>query len=195
MQRMLTATLASAAMLLGACSSSPRYAAEVGIAGDRLIPNDGPRVQMPLSVPAPGRYDVALWYFITDAGAGYDALARVTGTADITFRGAVIQRSVLPRHGRRRDLFTDTNGLILLRFEAPSAGRYVLRLNITSVPEHLEISGAGIRLLKLRDTPRPNQAMQLTASKPDVHAWSVCRRKRMLRGMHRGLAAADLVSR
>ena len=40
-----------------------------------------------------------------------------------------------------------------------------------------------------------HQAMQLTASKLDVHAWSVCRRKRMLRGMHRGLAAADLVSR
>ena len=36
----------------------------------------------------------------------------------------------------------------------------------------------------------PNQAMQLTASKPDVYAWGVCRRKRMLRGMRRGLAAA-----
>ena len=48
----------------------------------------------------------------------------------------------------------------------------------------------------LRFAPkRPNQAMQLTASKPDVQAWSVCRRHRMLRGMHRGLAAADLVSR
>jgi hypothetical protein len=40
-----------------------------------------------------------------------------------------------------------------------------------------------------------NQAMQLTASKPAVYASSVCRRERMLRGMHRGLAAADLVSR
>ena len=40
-----------------------------------------------------------------------------------------------------------------------------------------------------------NRAMQLTASKPDVYAWSVCRRKRMLRRMHRRLAAADLVSR
>ena len=40
-----------------------------------------------------------------------------------------------------------------------------------------------------------NQAMQLTASKPAVYAWSVCRRERMLRGMHSGLAAADLVSR
>ena len=44
-------------------------------------------------------------------------------------------------------------------------------------------------------TPRPNQAMQLTASKPDVHAWSACRRARMLRSMHRGPAAADLVTR
>jgi hypothetical protein len=42
---------------------------------------------------------------------------------------------------------------------------------------------------------RPNQAMQLTASKPDVYAWGLCRRKRMLRGMRSGLAAADLVSR
>ena len=46
-----------------------------------------------------------------------------------------------------------------------------------------------------RHANKPNQAMQLTASKPDVHAWSVCRRERMLRFMHRGLAAADLVSR
>ena len=43
--------------------------------------------------------------------------------------------------------------------------------------------------------PRSNQAMQLTASKPADCAWSVCRRERMLRGMHSGLAAADLVSR
>jgi hypothetical protein len=42
---------------------------------------------------------------------------------------------------------------------------------------------------------RSNQAMQLTASKPVVYAGSVCRRERMLRLMHRGLAAADLVSR
>ena len=31
-----------------------------------------------------------------------------------------------------------------------------------------------------------NQAMQLTASKPAVYAWSVCRRERTLRGMHTG---------
>jgi hypothetical protein len=35
-------------------------------------------------------------------------------------------------------------------------------------------------------TPRPNQAMQLTASKPADCASRVCRRERMLRGMHRG---------
>jgi hypothetical protein len=40
-----------------------------------------------------------------------------------------------------------------------------------------------------------NQAMQLTASKPAIYAGGVCRRERMLRGMHRGLATADLVSR
>ena len=44
-------------------------------------------------------------------------------------------------------------------------------------------------------TNRSNQAMQLTASKPAVYAWCVCRRELILRGMHRGLAAADLVSR
>ena len=48
----------------------------------------------------------------------------------------------------------------------------------------------------LRHRPQAsNQAMQLTASKPDVHAWSVCRSERMLPFMHRGLAAADLVTR
>ncbi len=42
---------------------------------------------------------------------------------------------------------------------------------------------------------RSNQAMQLTASKLAMYASSVCRRERTLRAMHRGLAAADLVSR
>jgi hypothetical protein len=42
---------------------------------------------------------------------------------------------------------------------------------------------------------RPNQATQLTASKPAIYAWSVCHRECVLRGMHRGLAVADLVSR
>ncbi len=42
---------------------------------------------------------------------------------------------------------------------------------------------------------RSNQAMQLTASKPAIYAGGVCRRERMLRSMHRGLAPADLVSR
>ena len=46
-----------------------------------------------------------------------------------------------------------------------------------------------------RSARGPNQAMQLTASKPDVYASAVCRRARMLRTMHSGLTAADLVSR
>jgi hypothetical protein len=36
--------------------------------------------------------------------------------------------------------------------------------------------------------------MQLTASKPDIYAFDVCRRSSILRFMRRGLAAADLVS-
>ena len=44
-------------------------------------------------------------------------------------------------------------------------------------------------------TRSPNQAMQLTASQLADYASRVCRRERMLRGMHSGLAAADLVSR
>ena len=40
--------------------------------------------------------------------------------------------------------------------------------------------------------PTSNQAMQLSASKPAVYAWSACRRERMLRFVHRELAAADL---
>ncbi len=37
--------------------------------------------------------------------------------------------------------------------------------------------------------------MQLTASKPAIYVVSVCRRERIMRGIHGGLAAADLVSR
>lgn len=35
-----------------------------------------------------------------------------------------------------------------------------------------------------------NEAMQVTASEPDGYAWSVCRRNRILRGMHSGLVAS-----
>ena len=44
-------------------------------------------------------------------------------------------------------------------------------------------------------TQSPNQAMHLTASKPAVHAFCLCHRGRMLRCMHRGLAAAELTAR
>jgi hypothetical protein len=40
-----------------------------------------------------------------------------------------------------------------------------------------------------------NQAMQLTASKLADCASGVCHRASILRGMHSGLAAADLVAR
>ena len=51
------------------------------------------------------------------------------------------------------------------------------------------------RILRLDVAKKPNQAMQLTASKSVIYTWSVCRRTRMLRGMHRELTAADLVTR
>ena len=50
-------------------------------------------------------------------------------------------------------------------------------------------------LRRIVDAGAPNQAMQLTASKPAIYAGGVCRRERMPRAMHGGLAAADLVSR
>ena len=58
-------------------------------------------------------------------------------------------------------------------------------------------TGKGHYRLLMHEPPSdtPNQAMQLTASKLAVYVWSVCRRERMLRAMHSGLAAADLVSR
>jgi len=46
-----------------------------------------------------------------------------------------------------------------------------------------------------KEPETPNHAMQLTASKLAIYAGGVCHRERMLRGMHSGLAAADLVSR
>jgi hypothetical protein len=95
------------------------------------------------------------------------------------------------------------------RFTTPSAGPY----EIWCLSARDRISGrqlvkrptSGIRIVGNAFGPpadfrpprakRPNQAMQLTASKPAVCAWSVCRRASTLRGTHSGLAAADLVSR
>jgi hypothetical protein len=44
-------------------------------------------------------------------------------------------------------------------------------------------------------TTSSNQGMELTASKPVVYGIRVWHRERTLRFMHRGLAAADPVSR
>jgi hypothetical protein len=156
------------AIMLSSCASRQRYAAEVGPWPVRPLADDH-RAAVSFSVPSPGLYDVVLWYFITDSGAGYDALSRVTGTAEVAYRAHVIERSTLPRRGAHSERFTDTNGLILARFEAPSSGRYVVRINITSVPPHLEITGAGVRVLKLAHTPRPNQAMERTADRRTLH--------------------------
>ena len=75
-----------------------------------------------------------------------------------------------------------------------------------------EFGGAGLRLISASRQTRTavlertyasyepvaqpsNQAMQLTASKPAIYASRAYRRASMLRGMHRGLAAADLLAR
>ncbi len=103
---------------------------------------------------------MVLGYLITDGGPGYDALGRVVATATVTYRGQTVEASTLPRRGRRSERFTDPSGLILVRFRAESAGQYVLRLKVTSVPPHLEIGGADILLYKVAETgERPNQAM------------------------------------
>jgi hypothetical protein len=67
----------------------------------------------------------------------------------VTCRGHVVQEAALPRRGKRSELFTDTNGLILMRLKAASAGQYQLRLNITSVPHFLENAGAGLQVFRL----------------------------------------------
>ena len=155
MQRLYAvATLAAFTSSFCSCASYTPYSAEIiEKRGPRLIGIDAPLVRIPFMVLEAGEYDVVLWYVITDAGAGYDALGRVAGKAAVTHRGRTVQESTLPRRGKRSDLFTDTNGLILLRFRADSAGQYVLRLEVTSVPPHLEIHGAGIRVFKLAQAP------------------------------------------
>ena len=154
MQRVLAAAILTAVLSLSSCASTTRYSADVSGGDLRILADDGiygPRVQLPFSVPSPGVYDLVLWYAFTDAGAGYDALGRVSGTVAVTYRGQLVQSDMLPRHGKRSELFTDPNGLILTRFRAESAGRYVLKLHISSVPPHLEIGGAGLRVLKLAE--------------------------------------------
>ena len=152
MRHLLAAAMLGTFISLCSCASPAPYSAEIVEKRPREILRDDPMVRIPFRVPEPGRYDVVLWYAITDAGAGYDALGRVTGSATVAYRGQIVQQSTLPRRGKRSDLFTDTNGLILVRFTAQSAGKYVLQLNITSVPPHLEIHGSLIRVLKLADT-------------------------------------------
>lgn len=51
------------------------------------------------------------------------------------------------------------------------------------------------RECRVRPCETSNQAMQLSARKPVVYAWRVCRRQRMLRGIHTALAAADVLAR
>ena len=57
------------------------------------------------------------------------------------------------------------------------------------------IAREAAKMMRYPTRKRPNQAMQLTASKSAIYTSRVCPRASMLRGMHRGLATADVVSR
>ena len=90
-------------------------------------------------------------------------------------------------------------GALLLQIEQ-AVGRSRFRRVLATLPQETRELAFGqmTAARRIRDfvaRKRPNQAMQLTASKPDVYAFRVCHRNRMLRGMRIGLAAADLVSR
>ena len=78
-------------------------------------------------------------------------------------------------------------------------GKTVIWEIVEILPDELRLRHAKQDYTFKRDSKVPpqasNQAMQLTASKLAIYARSVCRRERMLRGIHKGLAAADLVAR
>ena len=94
----------------------------------------------------------------------------------------VLTAVVALRDGVGDELFITTDGASLIVHH-----RHVMRAE--PIAPYREIK----RVPMQRTTS--NEAMQLTASKPAVCVSGVCRRARMLRSMHGGLAAADLVSR
>jgi hypothetical protein len=139
---------------------------------------------------------IALWHHVLSDRRNYmrdEAIYLDGGTVAFTVRGSGPGRQ-LAAHTHRWDQGSKAMELVNLA--------YALKSYVTadiSQKQLIELVRAAERVTGLRSKPpsteASNQAMQLTASKPDVHAWSVCRRNRMLRRMHRGLAAADLVSR
>ena len=103
---------------------------------------------------------------------------------------------------------TDGRGRFVVRIRGPRIGGHLVLAALGCVSqrrvsiEHRITREPNIIVVPLNFRPcaRPestnasNKAMQLTASKPAIYTGSVCRRERMLRFMHRGLAAADLGS-
>jgi hypothetical protein len=80
-------------------------------------------------------------------------------------------------------------------FSAGSLHPIVFSIQVLLWPRGFSCCGP-IRLMTTPTMTKPsNQAMQLTASKPAIYAVRGCHRERLLRSMHKGLAAADLVSR
>ena len=153
-------------------------------------------------VPVPHRQFDSAWYHtrrdVTEAAGRHVPEAPQMGRAPRSGRSLRASDRSWSRHRAPRRILPRPvgRGFALLRiavcivlFCLPSAAG----LRLVSARGAIALEGATRQLPVI--TQPSNQAMQLTASKPDVHAWSDCRRERILRGMHRGLAAADLVTR
>jgi hypothetical protein len=84
--------------------------------------------------------------------------------------------------------------LVLAALGCVSQRRVSIEHRITRKPNIIVVPLNFHPCARPKSTSASNQAMQLTASRPVDCASRVCRRRLMLRSMHRGLAAADLVS-
>ena len=123
------------------------------------------------------------WFAVPEYFVGLAPLAMYSLSLCLASSALVLAiASVLRPNLRREQLFAACLLLHVTLFGASVAWARVL------ARDHLIRHG-------IRERTSSNQAMQLTASEPAVCAWSVCRRERMLRGMHSGLAAVDLVTR
>ena len=120
----------------------------------------------------------------------YLKMLRRSADRDIQMRR---ERHMILRDGRRVSIWRFHSDYWGERLYATfPAGSAVVSVEVGSLSRGLPLRDAMRTFL---ESYRPNQAMQLTASKRAIYAGGVRRRALMLRGMRGGLAAADLVSR
>ncbi len=134
--------------------------------------------------------------FVGTFGGYWSAVQIMRSDRAEVVEGVVTEFKPMPHSGHAMESFV-VNGV---RFEYSD---FVITAGFNNTASHggpireglpVKIWHSDGRILRL-DVKKPNQAMQLTASKPAIYAVRACRRERMLRRMHSGLAAADLVSR